>query len=154
MTERLTFPAIEETVIKAKEQACRMIERNLRNAIDDFENSNSTGFKLTLTIEGERAGRNAMLTLQTKAQSSVDLKRKDQTQAEVVEWGPQLFDPDKSETIPSDDDEEPRRLLPAAPKLPPPFAEASDAAAVAEDGETEDATTDDGDATEDEDPNN
>lgn len=146
MTERLTYAAIEETVSKAKDQACSMIERNLRNAIYDFENSNSTGFKLTLTIEGERKGRDAMLTLQTKAQSAVDLKRKDQTQAEVVDWGPQLFDPDNVETIPADDDEddeEPRRLLPAAPKLLPAPAEAEDDAAVAEDGETEDDQTED-----------
>ena len=90
--KELTQAAILEMVEKAKGQSAELIEKLLREAIGDFEDSGSDGFKLTLTVEGERKGMDAMLTIQTKGQTAVELKRKDSTCAEVVDWGPSLFD--------------------------------------------------------------
>lgn len=91
---------------------------------------------MTLTIEGERKGRDAMLTIQTKGQTAVELKRKDATKAEVIDWGPTLFDNigDNGGTgdFPDAGDDEPApqvRLLRAAPKLLPAPAEIVEAEA-------------------------
>jgi len=127
MSEKLTEEAIEEMVDKAKDQSARMIDTLLRQVVADFETADSGGFKLTLNIEGERKGRNATLTLQTKAQSTVDLKRKDQTQADVIDWGPTLFDKGEGEDLPPDEEEAPRGpklLCSASPVFDPDVVDA------------------------------
>ncbi len=150
MTEKLTYEAIEEMVEKAKAQTARMIDSMFRQVVADFEMANSEGFKLALTIEGERKGRDAVLTLQTKGQSAVDLKRKDQTQAEIVDWGPNLFTATPAEGFPEDgEDAEPAGLIDAPPKLLPPHEEA---APEPEDDDDGDAAPEDDAA--DEEPNN
>ena len=139
MSEKLTADAIEEMVVKAKDQAARMIESVFRQVVADFEKANNDGFKLTLNIEGERKGRDASLTLQTKAETKVDIKRKDQTQAEVIDWGPTLFDKGEGEDLPPDEEEAPRgpKLLPSASPVFDP--EAVDAEFTVEDGNPEEA---------------
>lgn len=89
---KLPSGKIIEIIQTAKEQTEDLIDSLLRGAIDEFEKSSSDGFKLTLTIEGDRAGEDATLTLQTKGQTSVEMKHKDTTKAEVIDWGPNLFD--------------------------------------------------------------
>lgn len=123
---KLTEAAIVDTVEKAKAQSAELIEKLLREAIGDFEDSGSDGFKLTLTIEGERKGRYATLTLQTKGQTAVELKRKDSSAAQVVDWGPTLFDGLEEDgadagDVPDEDggDAPAPLLLRAAPKLLP-----------------------------------
>lgn len=152
MTEKLTEEAIEEMVDKAKGQSARMIDTMLRQVVADFEAADSGEFKLVLTIEGERKDRDAVLTLQTKAQSTVDLKRKDQTQADVIDWGPNLFNQGEGAELPEDGEaqEGPEgiRMLRAAPKLLPAPDDAVDAEFTVEDGQTED------DENGDETPNN
>ena len=91
-TYKLPSGKIIEIIQTAKEQTEDLIDSLLRGAIDEFEQSGSDGFKLTLTIEGDRAGEDAMLTLQTKGQTSVEMKHKDTTKADVIDWGPNLFD--------------------------------------------------------------
>lgn len=87
---KLTEAAFEDLSAAAKEQAEDMIDSLLRRVVDDVENSDSDSFKLAITIEGTRDG--AKVYLQTKAQSSVDLKRKDQTKIETIDPEPGLFD--------------------------------------------------------------
>lgn len=141
--KELTQAAILEMVEKAKGQSAELIEKLLREAIGDFEDSGSDGFKLTLTVEGERKGTDAMLTIQTKGQTAVELKRKDSTCAEVVDWGPSLFDNldgdggDGGE-FPADEDGEEApgpRLLRAAPKLLPAAGETLEGEAEVVEGE-------------------
>lgn len=118
MSEKLTREAIEEMVTKAKAQAERMIETMLRRVVADFESADSEDFKLALTIEGQRKRGGGQMTLQTKAQSTVDLKRKDQTQADVIDWGPTLFDKPAEADIPEPEEEEPEEEEePRGPKL-------------------------------------
>ena len=143
MTEKLTYEAIEEMVEKAKAQTSRLIDSMFRQVVADFEMANSEGFKLALTIEGERRGQDATLTLQTKAQSAVDVKRKDQTQAEIVDWGPNLFTQAEGADIPTDDDEEergPKLLCSASPVFD---AAARNGEVVVEEGETGDSPVED-----------
>ncbi|MBQ9343790.1 MAG: hypothetical protein IJT88_01085 [Kiritimatiellae bacterium] len=118
--DRLTLAAIDDAVARAREQSETLIEKLLREAIADFEAADSDGFKLALTIEGARAGRHATLTLQTKGQTCVELKRKYSTEANVIDWGPRLFDPDGDFTEAEEVEVvEERKLLPPAPKLLP-----------------------------------
>lgn len=118
--QKLTLVAVADAVDRAKEQSARLIEKLLREAIADFEAADSDGFKLALTIKGARAGRHATLTIQTKGQTCVELKREASTEANVIDWGPRLFDPDGD--FPEAEEPEvveEQRLLPAAPKLLP-----------------------------------
>lgn len=89
---KLTPEKIEEAVGTAKAQADELIEILLRQAIKDFEDADSDGFKLALVVKGVRAGRDATLTLSTDGQSCVELKHKDSTEAAVIDWGETLFD--------------------------------------------------------------
>lgn len=89
---KLTQEKIEETVASAKAQANDLIETLLRQAIRDFEEADSDGFKLALVVKGVRAGRGATLTLSTDGQSAVELKHKNSTDPAVIDWGETLFD--------------------------------------------------------------
>lgn len=132
--EELTQQAIEDAVSTAKDQSWILIERMLRKTITEWDRSNSENFKLALTIEGERKRGGGTFTLQTKAQSAVELKEKDQTEARIIDYGPTLFDPPeggwgksdigKAADMPGDviDAEEvgkPVRLLPSGRKRLP-----------------------------------
>jgi len=133
-TYKLPSGKIIEIIQTAKEQTEDLIDSLLRGAIDEFEKSSSDGFKLTLTIEGDRAGEDATLTLQTKGQTSVEMKHKDTTKAEVIDWGPNLFDNAQEEATGGGEPEASSpRLLRAAPKLlPAPVVEVE--AEIVEDG--------------------
>lgn len=91
--EELTQQAIEDAVSTAKNQSWILIERMFRKTIKEWDKSNSENFKLSLTIEGERKRGGGTFTLQTKGQSAVELKEKDQTEAQIIDYGPTLLDP-------------------------------------------------------------
>lgn len=90
--EKLADTAIEESVTTAKNQSWVLIERMLRKTIKDWDSCDSENFKLTITIDGERK-RGGTFTIQTRGQSTVELKMKDQTEASIIDYGPTLFDP-------------------------------------------------------------
>lgn len=119
MAEKMKQETIDRLVQSAHTQAAYLIETVLRQTVADFEASNNEGFKLTMTIEGERNGADATLTLQSNGVSSVNLKRKDQTPAIVIDYGPSLFDQKAEATVEAEapKGKRGRKLLKAATKL-------------------------------------
>ena len=99
MAGKMKRETVEDLVQAAHRQTAYLIETMIRQAVADFESSNSDGFKLVLTIEAERKGTDATLTLQSNGVSGVNIKRKDQTPAIVIDYGPTLFDQNAKATV-------------------------------------------------------
>ena len=122
--EELTDQAIEDAVSTAKDQAWIIIERMLRKAIKEWDSCDSENFKLTITVNGERKRGGGTFTLQTKGQTTVELKESDQTEAKIIDYGPTLFDPPAGGTsdigtaadMPAEAELVPVRMLPSGRK--------------------------------------